>query len=746
MNTTKEQKASTGRTIGLLGATGVGVGAIVGGGVLALAGTAFTATGPSAMLAFLLNGLIAVVTALSYAEMSAAFPESGGAYVFSKKILSVPAAFLAGWVVWFASVVACVLYALGFASYAANAAVSLGGRLPVHGFGPAATKGVVILLAATATGAYAVSLIRKGSGGGLWATWGKVVVFGVIILTGIWYLCESSGADLAAGLTPFFPKGSAGLLQAMGYTFIALQGFDLIAAVAGEVKAPEKNIPRAMLLSLGIALAIYLPLLLVITTVGVRPDQNIVGMSLKNPETVIAVAVSNYLGPFGYWLVMAGALLAMLSALQANLLAASRVAHSMAADRALPRVLSTVSHRFGTPAPAITVTAVMVAVIILIFGDVAAAGAAASLIFLVSFALTQWTAILARVRVGPGAFPFRTPWFPGVQIAGIVACLALAVFQGIQVPRAGLIVLLWLACGGVLYLALFARRAQIVDAAAAALDPRLLQLRGRSPLVLVPIANPANAESMVEVANALAPPTIGRVLLLSVVTPPENWQRGETPWQLGVSQNVIRQALTASFVAGLAPEALTTVAPRPWQEIVRVARMHRCESLLLGLSDLVQTATLTRLEEMMSQIDANVVVLRAPAGWHLGAATKVLVPLGGRGQHDQLRARLLSRLCQHTIRTVTFLQILPEQATDKAVRKASRWLQQLARDEMSCEAVIDVIRSNRVEEHIIKRATDTDLIILGLQRFGRHQKLFGEKVLGIARNTDCGLIMINCKG
>ena len=69
-------------------------------------------------------------------------------------------------------------------------------------------------------------------------------------------------------LTPFFPGGSAGLLQAMGYTFIALQGFDLIAAVGGEVKQPERNIPRAMVLSLTSALVIYIPLLFLVVAVG----------------------------------------------------------------------------------------------------------------------------------------------------------------------------------------------------------------------------------------------------------------------------------------------------------------------------------------------------------------------------------------------------------------------------------------------------------------------------------------------
>ncbi len=125
-------KTESTRHIGLLGATGVGVGAIVGGGILALAGVAFATTGPSALLAFGLNGIIALLTALSFAEMASKFPESGGTYTFSKKVLSVEAAFAVGWVVWFASIVAAALYAVGFAYFGAIMATDLlravGGR------------------------------------------------------------------------------------------------------------------------------------------------------------------------------------------------------------------------------------------------------------------------------------------------------------------------------------------------------------------------------------------------------------------------------------------------------------------------------------------------------------------------------------------------------------------------------------------------------------------------------------------
>ena len=81
------------RSMGLVGATSVGVGAIVGGGVLALAGVAFATTGPAALAAFALNGLIAIVTALSFAELATRFPEHGGTYAFARKVLSIEAAF-----------------------------------------------------------------------------------------------------------------------------------------------------------------------------------------------------------------------------------------------------------------------------------------------------------------------------------------------------------------------------------------------------------------------------------------------------------------------------------------------------------------------------------------------------------------------------------------------------------------------------------------------------------------------------
>jgi hypothetical protein len=297
-----------------------------------------------------------------------------------------------------------------------------------------------------------------------------------------------------------------------------------------------------------------------------------------------------------------------------------------------------------------------------------------------------------------------------------------------------------------LYLVFFAQRARIVDVSSAALNPQLLLLRGHSPLVLVPIANPANAGFMVSLATAMAPPAIGRVLLLSIMRPPGDWSSGEHRPQLDNCQTVLKDALSASFTSGLTPEALITVAPHAWSEIIRVARIYRCESLLIGLSDLAQKAALQDLERLMSRVDANVVVLRANREWNLTAVKRALVPVGGRGGQDLLRARLLGSLHLMGVEEITFLRILPESAPEESLAHAQKWLRQLADDELTPQARIVVIRSDRPAEEIIRLSTEMDLLILGLQRKGRRKKVFGDRVLQIARGTSCGLILVNRRG
>ncbi|MEM9455226.1 MAG: amino acid permease, partial [Myxococcota bacterium] len=199
------------RKIGLVGATGVGVGAIVGGGIFVLAGVAFASAGPGAILAFALNGVIAFITALSFAEMSTLFPESGGAYTFAKKVLSVRAAFAVGWVLWFAYIVAAVLYALGFAEFLAAILLELA---PAVGLGQPTmllSRNTVLLFAIAAVGMYTWQLVRSSEGGRDYATAGKLVVFAILVVGGGWAVGPPPARAGAPGGGPRGPHPPQGL-------------------------------------------------------------------------------------------------------------------------------------------------------------------------------------------------------------------------------------------------------------------------------------------------------------------------------------------------------------------------------------------------------------------------------------------------------------------------------------------------------------------------------------------------------
>lgn len=746
------------RTIGLLGATAVGMGAIVGGGILVLAGAAFHEAGPAAVLAFALNGVIAILTALSFAEMSTKFPQSGGAYTFAKGVLSVRAAFAVGWVLWFAYIVAGVLYALGFASYGIEfiKVVFYGGALPTWLQG----RTPVVLLALIPTLLYSGSLIRQASGGGQWATWGKVGVFSVLLLAGFWAIGSRGVMESSKNLTPFFPGGFSGLLTAMGLTFIALQGFDLISAIAGDIKDPTRNIPRAMLLSLGAALCIYIPLMLIVPMVGTPPGQSVAQMSAQNQETVMARAAELFMGPAGYWLVMVAALLSTLSALQANLLAASRVAQSMAGDRTLPAILGATHEKLGTPHMAIYASTLTLTALLLAVPDLAAAGAAASLIFLIAFALSHWTSILARRReeprvslvpsssmlVGSGVVStlapptFQTPFFPLVQVVGGVACMGMAIFQALAVPAAGGVALVWLGLGGLLYAALFSDRAEVYDAFAEARDPNLARMRGRSPLVLVPVANPASAQGMVEIAAALAPPRVGRVMLLRVIPLPD--EGNESQESLEKAQVVMTAALTAALRSGHRPEGLVTIASQPWKEIGRVVRTHRCGGVVLGLPQDYTQLRAGPVELLLNDLLCDFTFVRCSVGFRPSSAERILVPIGRRGHDVELRARVLGSLQTARRPQITWVTVVAENTSAALEAQTRRHLLAIAQDNVYGDPTLLVLRSDKPVETIRDLCSDHDLLVLGLHRNDAGVRVFGDFNLALLETTETAALII----
>ena len=254
----------TERSIGILGAVGIGVGAIVGGGILALAGVAFSVTGPSAILAFALNGVIALITALSFAELSAAFPDSGGTYVFSKKVLSIRAAFAVGWVVWFASIVAAVLYAVGAGYFIGVLFDGLLSGIPgFHHVWPGAYR-TALGIALIAIVYFTLSLIFKKGGGRGIANIGKIAAFSILIIARVSGAPKGDNRRYQKGFHPILIIRSAGPDPGDGIYVYNASGVRPHSRRSRRDKKSRKNYPEGDD-NFVIALAIYIPLIFVMT-------------------------------------------------------------------------------------------------------------------------------------------------------------------------------------------------------------------------------------------------------------------------------------------------------------------------------------------------------------------------------------------------------------------------------------------------------------------------------------------------
>jgi len=403
----------------------------------------------------------------------------------------------------------------------------------------------------------------------------------------------------------------------------------------------------------------------------------------------------------------------------------------------LPRPLGRMRGASGTPVVAVVVTAAMLGVLVVVVGDVGAAGAASSLIFLISFAMVHWAAILARRRSGDRRIPF-------LPLAGAGLCLALAAFQAFAVSAAGSVVVSWLVIGAAFYLTLLAPGARVADAGAEARDPDLARLRGRSPLVLVPIANPASAASLVGVAATVRTPGVGRILLLSVVQAPEDVPDEESPL-FRDPQAILSESLRRGFERATVAETLFTVAGDPWVEIARVARIHRCETVLLGTPRLSEPGVEAQLEALLARLDSDAVLVRAPRRWRIAEVRRVLVPMGGRRDHSRLRARMLASLTRSDACAITFLRTVPPETPPSLRRRFERELRALARDEAEGQYEVIVEEAADTRETILRHAAETDLVLMGIRQQRGSSGVLGTQVLEVARASEVPLILLGSR-
>ena len=245
------------RDLGLFDVTMIGVGAMIGTSIFVLIGVVTNEVGSAALLVFALNGFVAMFTAGTYAELGSTFPEAGGGYLWAKKALRNPAAFMSGWMSWFGHTVACSYYALGM-GYAMFALVSVL-EIDVFGLGEAA---IIKLFASLAILFFVgVNYLGVGATGkaGDTVTIVQVLILAFFVSFAVLYALDQRGIDFLESFSDVLPGDGEfpTIFMVMGFTFIAFEGYEIIVQCGEEVKDPKKNIPRAIFISVGVAALLY---------------------------------------------------------------------------------------------------------------------------------------------------------------------------------------------------------------------------------------------------------------------------------------------------------------------------------------------------------------------------------------------------------------------------------------------------------------------------------------------------------
>lgn len=394
------------RTLSLPGAIAVSVGGMLSG-IFVLPGLAVGITGSSVWLAFLVAALCILPAVLSKSELATAMPKSGGTYVYIERAFGPLFGTIAGIGLWLSLLLKSAFSLVGLSAY----------LYVLIEIDASSTKGIALfaLLVILLLNVFGVKKVEK--------TQLIIVSISVLSLIGIVFFGTSSFDSSL--LEPVFVDGSSGFITGVAFLYISYAGVTKIAAVAGEIKNPEKNLPRTMIFSLFLITMIYVLVALVL--VG-NVEASVLSTDIKPIHTLFQSIGGNTLG----YVAGAVGVITLLSMANSGVLASSRFPFAMGKDRLMPGFLGSVSSKFMTPVSAIITTSTLIALAIL-FLDVVKIAKLASAFKVLMFIFNELSVIVLRETNAQWYNPsFRSPLYPYVQLFGIFSGIVLLAYLGIM--------------------------------------------------------------------------------------------------------------------------------------------------------------------------------------------------------------------------------------------------------------------------------------------------------------------------
>ena len=401
-------------TLGLWSATAINVGAIIGGGIFVVTGIVAGLAGSAFVISMTIAAVIALFTALSFAELTTWQPVEGSGYEYVRQLVSPFAGFLSGWMWMIANTFGGAAVSLGFAYYLAAAFPGL----PVN-----------VVAAVTCLGFAGLNFagIQQSAMLNNVLVIVKLAVLAFFAILGLTHVSS-------ANFLPFEPF-SSGVLFGAYFIFFAYGGFARATIIAEEIKDAKRNVPRAVLLSLVISSLVYV-------LVGVVAVGLVGSSSLAGSNSPLTFAIGATRSSLAMQIVSFGGLVATASVLLTAVLGVSRMAFSMARRRDLPKALCLVNSRFGTPYVSIWITGFVMA-LLAYFVDLT------GVVVVSTFALLFWYVL---VNVAAFRLKHENRMYPRLfPVLGFSTCLVLLAVVFRVAPIAWTVGVVCLLAGTVVY-------------------------------------------------------------------------------------------------------------------------------------------------------------------------------------------------------------------------------------------------------------------------------------------------------
>lgn len=740
------------RDLSLFQVTMMGLGMMIGAGVFLGTGKSIGFCGPGGvLLTFALNGLIAILTAMSYAELSSAIPKAGGAYNFARIGFGRGTSFVAGWMEWFASSVAGALYAVCFATYTVRFFSSLNLVEIPSGVEPFVLKGVAASVACIFIYINYRGASETGKVGAI-MTLAQTVFLLVIGAIGIVVaIRDPSRLD---NFKPFLnPEQGrwAGLLVTMGFTAVAFEGYEVIAQAGDETIDPRRNIPKAMLYSVLIVTFTYvLCAFAAVVAVKAGPGLVVDGQVVSAWQWIghhggegFGAAVELLIPKWGGLLVVLAVIFASTSALNATIYSATRASYALGRDRMLPEFFARISRARKTPWVALISTGVIVLIVATCL-DAEQVAASASIMFLFLFLLVNLCVIRIRFNMGDELhYGFLMPFFPVLPVIAILCQAVLAVFLHEMGPIAWLIAPVWIVTGVAIYHFYSKSRAVATEHEIQVIEEESA-LPGNEYRIMVSVANPENALPMVRTTYALCGAKQARVELLHMVPVPDQVPLSDAGSYMTEGKEAIGELML--YLAPLFPLSSTIRYCRNVARgIVSAVKEKRADLLIIGWHGGAHTrgyALGSTVDPVVERSPCDVLILKLHGD---KTFKRILVPVAG-GVNSVMAMEIASILAlKHDGEVVVFNASV---SGSPAFNVEEFVAQNAGQGELPLERIRTKVKAcSRVEDAILEEAesaeADYDLVVLGCSDRPLIRQFTGHTVPEtIARRCSKPLIMV----